>query len=704
VTTVDQGTNDSLLSGVSVVIAADKDTAHLGRCLSSLGTQTLGTQRFEIIVVACGGNRSSIESVLQRFAFEHPEAAVNLSNTGVLATAAGKNHGLCIARYEYVTFVEPGAWVSNSYLELMHSYAGTDTVTCSAVMECHGGDPASQNALRLHQSLGEATRPGLLTDITTGAFDLAGGKLVSTLEARRFRFPEGMGADEDVVFWGRVLSGSDLRITSVDPAHNAVYVRTSPRHRASIGDELTEHSKVDRVRVIRELAQLAVAKTPITPVLRAHLNIHAERLPDAREDDETAHHRVDDEFRSSSLGDLITPQPSGIARHLVVSYAFPPDTDTSGGVMARRIWQRGEVVDVISKDLSAARVRDESLLEPCRHLLADHARIGGQSSFDSWPAINHFCVHGLRQVERWHSTKPPYESITSRTMWPAAHVLAALYKFRYPSTTWIAEFSDPMLFNSDGGRRNANVGEGWILDELRLALRATQGALPLSSNVWELVEQIAYALADGVMFTNSNQKEYMLAYHPKRTLAERARRLASVSPHPTLTPVFYQRNQDHGHWFDPQLLHVAYFGAFYPSRQLNEVWQALDALPTEVRASTRLHIFTSGHETLQAASEKRGLGDVVMCHAYVPYLDFLNITTRVDCLLINDAMSTDHHGINPYLPSKWSDYVGSGTPIWSLVEPGSPLSELTATFSSNVGDFEGACATLQALHTRKFSS
>ena len=41
------------------------------------------------------------------------------------------------------------------------------------------------------------------------------------------------------------------------------------------------------------------------------------------------------------------------------------------------------------------------------------------------------------------------------------------------------------------------------------------------------------------------------------------------------------------------------------------------------------------------------------------FFEFLNLTTKFDCLIVNDANTKDYKEINPYLPSKLSDYLGS---------------------------------------------
>lgn len=48
----------------------------------------------------------------------------------------------------------------------------------------------------------------------------------------------------------------------------------------------------------------------------------------------------------------------------------------------------------------------------------------------------------------------------------------------------------------------------------------------------------------------------------------------------------------------------------------------------------------------------------------------------MDVLLVNDAVTPPGGTVNPFLPSKWSDYRGSSTPVWAIVEEGSSLSRM----------------------------
>ena len=82
----------------------------------------------------------------------------------------------------------------------------------------------------------------------------------------------------------------------------------------------------------------------------------------------------------------------------------------------------------------------------------------------------------------------------------------------------------------------------------------------------------------------------------------------------------------------------------------------------------------------------------------MPYLTFLNVATHFDALVVND---TDTNGstftVNPFLPSKYADYVGSGAAVWGITVDESPLSKLPLTFSSASGDIDQARSVLDEL-------
>ena len=59
----------------------------------------------------------------------------------------------------------------------------------------------------------------------------------------------------------------------------------------------------------------------------------------------------------------------------------------------------------------------------------------------------------------------------------------------------------------------------------------------------------------------------------------------------------------------------------------------------------------------------------------VGFLEMLSLAAQMDYLYLEDV---DYSGeINPFLPSKYTDYLASGSKIIAMVKPGSPLSTMS---------------------------
>ncbi len=71
------------------------------------------------------------------------------------------------------------------------------------------------------------------------------------------------------------------------------------------------------------------------------------------------------------------------------------------------------------------------------------------------------------------------------------------------------------------------------------------------------------------------------------------------------------------------------------------------------------------------------------------------MTTKFDCLIVNDARKKGE--INPYLPSKLSDYLGSETDIWVIYEEGSEMSKFDVKYKSIIGDINSLRQTFKQI-------
>jgi hypothetical protein len=387
---------------------------------------------------------------------------------------------------------------------------------------------------------------------------------------------------------------------------------------------------------------------------------------------------------------------AGTARDLAVLYCFTPYLDTSALVAARRLHARAVVTDVISQEIGDVARSDPSSDLIAREFLDDLTEFPGVADFGEWTSARTFAEGVVATVAEHESVKGPYRTLYTRAMAAQAHFAGAVLKARRPELVWTAEFSDPLRINPIGETRTKEVEDDWLFREVSAAVQAAGFTVPDESRMFTWAELVAFALADEVVFTNDHQKELMLQGCEYPELSRRAAQVAVVRPQPTLPESFYHLRSTIYPLSD-DVINIGYFGAFYASRGLDEVVAALESLSETERGRVRLHVFTSNPDRRQQELNSRDLGEVIVVRPYVPYLKFLNLTTRFDVLLVNDFSTRGLHALNPYLPAKVSDYLGSGRPIWGVYEKDSVLSSLDTAYASELGDAEGAAAVLRRL-------
>jgi hypothetical protein len=385
-----------------------------------------------------------------------------------------------------------------------------------------------------------------------------------------------------------------------------------------------------------------------------------------------------------------------VAPDLAISYVYLPFNDASAVLTAKKLRARGRRFDLVSQDMSAVRRAEPETLAITEDLVGTWTQVPGAPTFGTGGGLWRFVRGGLRPIERRLRAHGLYEDMYSVAMWPGSHVLAALVKARHPGQAWSAEFSDPLLRDVEGATRLNPLADHRFIQEINAAI-VRAGFTPVTSGLYfEWLENAVYALADRIYFTNERQREYMLGYLADPALRERARERSEVHPNPVLPADFYHRAPvDLA--LDPNKAHLAYFGAFYASRGVDDLVEPLRTLDPATRAALRYHVFTSDVAGSRRVIRSLGLDDVVEVSAYVSYFEFLALTTRFDVLVVADAHVTDAIGLNPYLPSKLSDYAGAGGRVWALTEPGSTMDGLDLPFKTRLGDVAAAQAVLRAL-------
>ncbi|MBM7790571.1 glycosyltransferase [Tenggerimyces flavus] len=654
--------------GVSVVVTFELGD-DVAPCLRSIAAQTIDHDRFEVVAVVPHGTDLA---PFDTFEAERRDVRLRLIELPATGRFAPRDVGTAAARRTYTAFLAAADYLSSSYLETM-----LDRTTTREIVAAHLVDAAT-----------DAPVEHPLTYVA--------GKLVPTTFAKQ------VSTSDEIVFLLTLLARYRLDVARTD--QQATYFRAP---RVTLRQGRTQDFDLNVAAPMHTIGKLSelegTCPRESLELLRDHIRLVAAPINAYLKEKPEDHDRVLDLIESYDLAEFPYDVVNrGLARSLAISYCFVPYNDTSAIVMAKRVRARRDLVDVVFNTMDQTREIDPSMRRISSPFVEDEIPIATPTRWSSWPRIDEFRLEGMRRIEALEAQKGPYAKLYSRVMWPASQFLAASYKLHNPSVTWVAEFSDPVSRDVTGAERGTPIEDGPFLDAVHDELK--KRGLPVldSDNLMAWCEYLAYTLADRIVFTNENQLEYMLSYCPVPELVPLVRAKTVVSPHPSLPPRFYSMSEQ-TYPLDPSAAHLAYFGNFYATRGLGDLLNALAGLDEPTKSRLHLHVFTGNADDLRTHVKSLGIEDNVHINPYVRFLAFLNLTTKFDCLIVNDALTADSHAKNPYLPSKWSDYKGSGRPVWGLIEDGSPLSKQPLTYSSPVGDLQAAQEILRKLAQSKMS-
>ncbi len=372
----------------------------------------------------------------------------------------------------------------------------------------------------------------------------------------------------------------------------------------------------------------------------------------------------------------------GHAKTLVVAYCFPPFIDTSGNVMAKRIRDQEEIVDIISNNMSRIRDKDFMLNTLAEHLVDTHYLLDVKQAFSSWESISGFIEEGLKVLEE---NPKSYEHLYSRAMFPQSHFLGYEIKVNHPHIFWRAEFSDPLHTTVTSDLRYAPIEDEQYITRIKKSLRPELVPL-VDDNVFNVCELLALSHADELIFTNENQMEYMIERFDDN-IKDSIRNRAVISRHPIPRKDDYYKVMT-TYEVDTEYINLGYFGNFYATRGFNEIELVCKYLESKGETNFRIHCFTNIRGNVLNMYKNSDFKEYIILHPLVGYFEFLNITLLFDGLLIFDAHTIGIKQLNPYIPSKLSDYKGSGNMVWAFTEEGSVMDQDQSIIKTRMGDFE----------------
>ncbi|MGV2874585.1 hypothetical protein ROU88_01750 [Macrococcus capreoli] len=361
----------------------------------------------------------------------------------------------------------------------------------------------------------------------------------------------------------------------------------------------------------------------------------------------------------------------GTANELVIAYCFPPYNDTSGNVMAKRIYMAQNKVDIISNNMDRIRNKDFTLNSIANEYIDTKFMLNAPQAFSSYQSIHDFTQQGLEVYDIY---KDKYTKLYSRAMFPASHFLAYEIKIQNKSIYWRAEFSDPLLTDVSSNKRYSPIKDDDYIEKIKNVLNPDYVNL-LDDNVFNLCEILPLSIADELIFTNEHQLEYIIKRFDDK-IKKSIRSRAVISKHPTLPEKFYNQEKSY-YQVDEKIINLAYFGNFYDTRGFREIELFCKYLILDGVSNFIIHIFTNLNDKVIKMVQNSAFKEKIILNPYLDYFEFLNLTNIMDILMIYDAHTIGIKEVNPYLPSKLSDYLGSNALTLAFIEKNSILSKQT---------------------------
>lgn len=662
--------NNDLENGISVIIPVHQGENFIENLVDSLKRQSLDYKFFEAVFVFNGEYEKS-EKLLSRL--DKPfKYKVLYSNKGV---GTARNTGINNADYSYITFLDVDDTLSFDYLKNSLSEAEPYTILLNQLHEIvetrddHGNNVINKELLRLNQY------PNSYFDVGKN-LSLNGAKIVPTSFLLNTQFNEKLNNGEDVVLYAALVT-EFKPIIKINQSQ-AVYYRYKGQGTLSRTKISFQFNVLDRINVIDALQillqyedNLDVRNLIIDRMRSQALFINKYLLENIEE-----YSKVTDLIKFKQ--DEFYPYQQvnkDLAKTLYISYCFPPFVDTSGVVMAKRINQGKQPVDVVFNDMIDVRAMDPSLEVIANPYIDTKYMINTVSSFSNANYIKSFVDKVKKSVELYK-----YNQIYSRALWPGSHMAAFEFKEENNNIKWIAEFSDPILFDIKNQERKAGYFSAKEVKRLKKKVPRNFEKY-VNNNLFNMCEVLPFIFADEIVFTNINQQSVMLERFSEE-FQNMVYKKSVISKHPSLDEYYYDIDK-HYVSLDQSEYNIGYFGNFYETRSASDIINIAKTVK-DANIKAKLYIFTNDTSKVRSQVITQNVSDIVQVNTYLKYFEFLNVSKEFDCLILSDANTKDYMKKNPYLASKYSDYISSGTDIWSLYENGSVLSEIVKDNNSRV--------------------
>lgn len=676
--------NITYLYEVSVVTPSYKGEKHILRLLNSIKNQSLAYELFEIIIII-NGELDSTKNLLEEFMQKNPDINLHIVYSNLANASNARNIGIETANGKYVTFVDDDDYISSNYLEELYKNASDNRIVIARM------ENVDENNNIIPDKLINEVPEGIINNPNINIsryFSFNACKLIPSSKLKKIMFDVELTSGEDIVFFANLIINNEFEIFMVEKRSEAIYYRVMRSNSVSRRPISYKFNVEDRLSVIKRLNIFLSETNNPNHIndLKIRINGQTSFINKYLNEYPNEYGRVLESIKGLNLKYFNMKEMNrSLTKMLYISFCFLPYNDISSYFVGKRIVNTGKPINVISNNMEKLRRIDNSSSKITTDYIINDQVINAIPTIGNWKHIKNFCETGLKTIDKLVKQNKGYKEIYSYSMYPASNLLAFNYKLKNPEVKWIAEFSDQLIYETIGDVANSTINDPDSLKRINSKLVEKGYPEDSTGKIFFLNEYLPYAFADEIIFQSKNQKEYMLEKFPFKKLLGSIENKSRIIAPPMLKCKFYTLTHT-DYPLNSDIVNFAYFDSVYEKICLEHVYSATKKLKENFRDKFMIHIFTNNPEGFKRSI--KGLVDdsCFKINPSVNFLEFLNLTIKFDCLIVTDQKTMKTKPLNPFLPSKLSDYIGSGTDIWGICEEGSAMSFQDLKYKSDIYD------------------
>ena len=242
-----------------------------------------------------------------------------------------------------------------------------------------------------------------------------------------------------------------------------------------------------------------------------------------------------------------------------------------------------------------------------------------------------------------------------------SHLCGLKIKEKHPEVIWYASFSDPF---KGSPYKYEDLSDRSIFYQIAFKV----GAFCFYNNKYE---EVAIKNADKLIFICPEQRDFTLSQYED---SEKLKEKSIIMPLTYIEDWKMYKDILNVQKPDNKIKQAVHLGRLYGLRKIDKFLQALIELKEEDPKLSEKIVFHQYSEIQPKDVEtirKHNLEDVFVIHDKVSYSESINIMKNSDILVLFDTLMPDEP-IQPYLPSKITEYLMLKKPILAICGNNSP--------------------------------